>query len=69
MAHELMQRIHELATERLNLYRAASRSPLSAPQSKRLETLNAQLPQLWDEYRRELAAGLRPTARAFLNVA
>ncbi len=51
-----MDRIHQLATERLGLYHQASHGGLTHEQRERLGWIDIQLPMLWDQYRRELAA-------------
>lgn len=51
-----MERIHQLAAERLGLYHAASHGGLNQEQRARLGAIDVQLPMLWDQYRRELAA-------------
>jgi hypothetical protein len=51
-----MERIHQLASERLGLYHQASHGGLSNEQRERLGWIDTQLPMLWDQYRRELAA-------------
>lgn len=52
MADETMSEIVRLTDERLELYRL-HRTP---EQRERLNTLNAQIPLLWDRYRREYAS-------------
>lgn len=51
-----MERIHQLATERLGLYRQSSHGGLNQEQRTRLGWIDTQLPMLWDQYRRELAS-------------
>jgi hypothetical protein len=51
-----MERIHQLAAERLSLYYHASHGGLNPDQRERLGAIDIQLPMLWDQYRRELAA-------------
>ncbi len=53
---EIMQQIHQIASERQGLYRKASKGPLSPDQKRRIDEINAQLPLLWDRHRRDLAA-------------
>ena len=54
------QQILQLSNERFQLYLAAGHQPLMPDQHARLDTINAKLPVLWDQYRRELAASHRP---------
>ncbi len=53
---ETMARIHKLANERLDIYRLAGQQKMTPQLQTRLQTLNAELPTLWDQYRREFAA-------------
>jgi hypothetical protein len=55
MYQETMSLIHQRATERLNLYRAAAKQGLSQAQFQRLHELDNELPTLWERYRREFA--------------
>ncbi len=51
--------ITQLSEERLHLYEMASSQRLTPEQQKRLDEINGRLPDLWDQYRRELAAERR----------
>lgn len=53
---ETMQRIHEMANERLRLYTLASKQRLTDAQQARIREITDQLPLMWDRHRRELAA-------------
>jgi hypothetical protein len=48
--------IQQYANERHDLYRLAAKKHLTSEEMSRLHELNSQLPVLWDQYRRELAA-------------
>lgn len=54
-----MDLINQLANERHSLYRLAAKQHLTVEQRARLNELSVQLPILWDNYRRELAAEKR----------
>ncbi|MDX1992495.1 MAG: hypothetical protein SF029_08900 [bacterium] len=62
---ETMQQIHQLANERGMLYRLAGKGGLTTAQRQRMEELNAKLPVIWDQYRRELASGKRYVPYAY----
>ncbi len=53
--------ILRLTDERQELYRTAAKEQLSHEQRKYLEELNAKIPLVWDQYRRELATETRQT--------
>jgi hypothetical protein len=55
--------IQKLADERLRLYTLAGNEYLSPEQRRRLDEINGRLPELWDEYRRELPARSGPAVR------
>ncbi|QPC84190.1 hypothetical protein G4Y79_07405 [Phototrophicus methaneseepsis] len=57
---QLMNRIHSLSNERLNLYRKAGESRLDQKQIQHIHDLTGQLAVTWDEYRRELASEQTP---------
>ena len=48
--------ITDLATERFNLYRLAASQHLTPVQLQRLHQIDNELPQLWDQHRREVAS-------------
>lgn len=58
--NETFRQINALSDERLNLYRLAAKQHLNAAQYGRLHEINNQLPVLWDQYRREVAATAQP---------
>lgn len=53
---EALNQIQQLANERLNLYLLAGHQHLTPEQAHRLGELNARLPILWDQHRREYAS-------------
>lgn len=59
-ANDSLEYIQKLATERHYLYRLAGRQHLTDEQLSRVHEIEAKLPQLWDQHRRELASSRRP---------
>ena len=66
--YETLPLINKLATERFELYLLAGKQQLSTSQQQQLEMLNARLPMLWDEHRREVAAAHVPRAKVMTSV-
>lgn len=64
---DTMQRIHQLANERFDLFRLAGKQHLTVQQQERIQIITNQLPVLWDEERRERAmeSRTRPVERTF----
>lgn len=60
MSTDTLNRINALSQERLDLYEQASRQPLMPAQLSRLDRIGGELPNLWDQYRRELVAERKP---------
>jgi len=56
MMDETLALIQRLANERHDLYRLAGKQHLTLEEHNRLDELNAQLPVVWDQYRREFAS-------------
>ena len=61
MEQETFQKILGLSDERFRLYLRAGHEPLSPVEIERISRITVQLADLWDTYRRELAAGSRET--------
>ena len=61
MERDTFQTILNLSEERFQLYLLAGHQRLMPDQAARLDEITARLPVLWDQYRRELAAGSRET--------
>jgi hypothetical protein len=57
--NETLDLIQYLANERHNLYRLAGKQRLTEAQLSRVHEIEGRLAGLWDQYRRELAAGYR----------
>jgi hypothetical protein len=53
--NDAFAQITELANERFNLYRLAASQHLTPVQLQRLHQIDNELPQLWDQHRREVA--------------
>ena len=53
---DTFQLLNRLTTERQELYFQAGKQALTIDQRQRLDELNAKIPILWDDYRRELAS-------------
>ena len=49
--------IHQLATERFELWRKAADSGLTAHETHRVQAITTELDTLWDTHRREVASG------------
>ncbi len=54
------EELNRLSNERFNLYLQAGHGHLTPDQQTRLDWINARLPVLWDQHRRELAAQKYP---------
>ncbi len=52
----IMEKINRLATERSEMYKTASRSPMGEAERRRVEIIAIELERLWDQLRRERAA-------------
>ncbi|HID87848.1 MAG TPA: DUF2630 family protein [Anaerolineae bacterium] len=52
----ILDRIHRLAEERLQLYRKASHSTMTESERRRIAEITRELDELWDQLRRERAA-------------
>jgi len=50
-----LERINYLASEKLNIYLKASRGGLTEEDRSRLQAIERELADLWDQRRRELA--------------
>ena len=57
--NDTLDEIQRLSNERHDLYRLAGKQHLTPDQEYRLNELSGRLPILWDQHRRELAAGRR----------
>ena len=66
--YETLPLIQKLANERFELYLLAGKQHLSPAQQQQLEMLNARLPMLWDEHRREVAAAHTPRTKVITSM-
>jgi hypothetical protein len=66
-----LERINQLANERLELYKVATRNPMGEAERRRVEMITLELERLWDQLRRERAARrygpVRPAERELLE--
>ncbi len=65
--NETLDYIQKLANERIELWRLAGKQHLTPDQAARVDEITGRLPDLWDQYRRELAADrwAKPAPRTF----
>ena len=61
MQSDTFQTILNLSNERFELFLLAGHQHLLPAQAARIEEITGRLATLWDQYRRELAAGSRET--------
>jgi len=61
MERDTFQTILNLSEERFQLYLLAGHQHLMPDQAARISEITGRLSVLWDQYRRELAAGSRET--------
>jgi hypothetical protein len=73
MRESTLERINQLASERMELYKGATRRPMDETERRRVETITLELERLWDQLRRERAARrygpVRPTERKLFEQA